>query len=138
MIVLGEMMHRESEFKAFDYDYGKLLDLAERIKNNDDMYGECARNNTGDLVGMFVGSISEYYFGRDLIAADLLWYVHPDHRGGTVAVRLLKHFTQWGQNMGVKEICIGVSTGVQTERTGDLLDRLNFACVGGTYKRRVC
>lgn len=135
MITLGKVMHEESEYRDFDFSPEKLARLGERIMTNKNIFAEGAYAE--GLVGMIVGQISEYWFGTDRIASDTVWYVHPDHRGSMAGIRLLTHFADWAENQGVKEISVGVSSGINTDRAGALLNRIGFNSVGGLYKRRI-
>jgi GNAT superfamily N-acetyltransferase len=86
---------------------------------------------------MLLGYISEYYFGRDLIASDYLWYVTPEYRGSRAAVLLLRDFQKWAEERNASEVHMGLSTGVHAEKVGALLENLGYDLVGGNYKLRV-
>lgn len=135
-IELGARMHAESAFSFLDYNRNKLREMVQFYIESPNHFANMKLQN-GEVVGMLFGYVSEYYFGRDKIACDILWYVAPEHRGSTIGVRLLKEFEEWARLKGVKEVCIGISTNVDTGKTGNMLERLNFNHVGGTYKLRL-
>lgn len=136
MVNLGGIMHRESDYRDLDFSRDKLVALGQRIMASENMFAEGVYRNDV-FVGMMIGQISEYWFGRDLIAKDTVWYVHPDHRGSPAGLRLLQHFSEWAIEKGAREICIGLSSGINPERVGKFLERLKFESVGGLYKRRI-
>jgi hypothetical protein len=85
---------------------------------------------------MYAGYITEYYFGKDLIAQDLLLFVDPTKRGGLAAVKLITAFEDWAFAKGVKEVCPASSTMVAPERTAMLYNLLGYTNVGSLFKKR--
>jgi len=137
MISLGQQMHEESAFKPLHYSREKCRALGLRYLSRPDTHFSMCAEEDGKIVGMIMGHLMPYYFGDDFMATDHLWFVSQEKRGSTVGVRLLKAFRKWAVNCGAHEICIGVSTGVETGRTHELLTRIGFSHVGGTYKEMV-
>jgi GNAT superfamily N-acetyltransferase len=128
LISLGREMHKESpRFKGMDYDEEKLIHLGIGLAEQGGIF--LAEKN-GKPIGMVLGMVTEHFFGHDLMATDLAVYVHPDHRGGTLVVRLIKKFEAWAFSMGAKVISMGVSTEVEADRTGQLYKRLGYRMTG--------
>jgi hypothetical protein len=135
---LGQQMHAESAFRHFDIDIPKCAMLIHTcLTNPDTHFIRVAVGPTNEIVGMLLGYISEYYFGRDLIASDYLWYVTPEYRGSRAAVLLLRDFQKWAEERNASEVHMGLSTGVHAEKVGALLENLGYDLVGGNYKLRV-
>ena len=131
---LGYQMYKEGAFKELDWDFEKVHRLTKRyIEKPNTHFALCAYDDE-NLVGMIMGYLTPYYFGNDILATDHLWYVDPEYRGTRVGLKLLKDFRSWAIKSGAKEVCIGISTGTDVDRTGALLERLGFNHVGGTYK----
>lgn len=136
MIELGAKMHEESVYSRFDYDPDKLLaNGRDWLKFPDLYFLAVAEDNTGQVIGMYAGFISEYYFGRDLCAYDLLLFVDPSRRGGMAAVMLIKAFEEWAWSLGAKEVCPGTTTMVAPERTSRLFHHLGYTVVGSIFKK---
>lgn len=137
MIELGAEMHEESAFRRLDYDRDICFDLGVRyLSDPENHFSYCAYEGE-ELVGMFMGYLTPYYFGKDLLASDILWYVKRDRRGSMMGIRLLKAFRSWAKERGAKEVCIGVSTAVDVDRTHKLLSCMGFEHVGGTFKEAI-
>ena len=134
MIDMGGHMHAESAFARLDYCPEKCRDLGLFYLNNPETCFAAVAEQDGRLVGMFMGYVTEYYFGRERLAHDILWYVLPEVRGSRAGLMLLKAFEDWAKERGVSEVCIGISTAVEFERTGAVLNRLGYVHVGGNYK----
>lgn len=131
--LLGAEMWREGLFRVVEYDRGKMFEFLTRYVEEPEVnYGVVAYCE-GELVGFFMGYVSEYFFGRDLIASEVLWYVARSVRGGILGVRLLRGFEDWARGLGVSEVCVGISTGIAHGRTGELLVRRGYVHAGGVY-----
>ena len=137
MIELGAQMHAESAYRDLNYSREKCEALCIKyILNPKWFFGYCAYEGD-ELIGMIMGHLVPYYFGNDLLANDILWYVRKDRRGSMVGIRLLNAFRDWAKERGASEICIGVSTALDLDRTHKLLSRMGFTHVGGTFKEAV-
>jgi len=137
MVELGAAMHAESAYRDLDYDRDKCFQLCARYVLHPDRYfGYCAYEGD-ELTGMLMGYVSLYYFGNDLLANDIVWYVRKDRRGSMTGIRLLNAFRDWAKERGASEICIGVSSALNLDRTHKLMSRMGFNHVGGIYKEAV-
>jgi len=123
LVELGERMHAESRYSAFDYDREKIAKtLASLIHHPHGLVLV-----VGDPVhGFFLGYACRMWFGADLEANDLAMYLLPEKRRGTSAARLVNAYKVWAKGLGAKDIKIGVSTGIQQERTGLFYERMGF------------
>lgn len=53
-----------------------------------------------ELIGLLGGMVYPDLNTGEEIATELFWYVLPEHRGGSGAVRLVKRFKEWAKNHG--------------------------------------
>lgn len=137
VIDMGTAMHAESAFSHLSYDRDVCEALGQRVLTDPDFFAWIAEKD-GEPTGFFLGHIGPYLFSRDLIATEYLWYVKPGHRGGTVSIRLMRAFIEWGKKRGAAEICMGVSTGPRMEAAvGPILERQGFMRQGAVYKLNV-
>ena len=131
MIALGKKLHEESpRFMGMDYSEKKLFELGKVVAGQGGLF---IAEYDGEIVGMVVGLISEHFFGHDLMASDLTFYIHKDHRGGTLGVRLMKQFEAWAKCMGARVISLGISTEIDAKRTGDLYRRIGYRTRGEMF-----
>ena len=138
VVRLGSLMHKESRYHDFNFDFDKCFRLLAYVKEAPKEW--CcfvAENAEKELIGVFIGYANSHPFGNDVIASDFILYLLPEHRGGTIAVRLIKKFEAWAKELGVKEIVLGVSTEVNVERTSKLYERLGYAAKGHTFMKGV-
>lgn len=131
LIALGESMHQESRFRSILFVPEKLEITLRSLMQS----GGCVlvAEQSGKIVGGFAGGVCEYFFSNEKMAGDLALFVDPDRRGGIIAAALIKRFIEWSRDSGVKNVELGVSTGVHPEATGALFERLGFARQGGLY-----
>lgn len=137
MIEMGRAMHEESEFRFLPFDEGKLVDLGREYVSDPYKLLLVCIDSEGRTVGMFAGYLSTYYFCNERLACELFWYVKPESRGTSAAVRMLKAFAYWAQGNKAREMSVGISTGVGVDAFGRMLERMGFAFRGGNYKMRL-
>lgn len=127
--LLGRRMRNETAYRSVDYN----IDKARAYLRNCHFGAIALLNN--EPIGMFTGCVTPYFFGNDLIASEELWYVVPEHRSSSAALRLLRMFEDWARSYNVKEICIGLSSGADAERVGRFLMKKGYGHLGGLYKK---
>lgn len=134
MVALGAIMHAESRYSFMAYDGEKVAATLRSL-----ISGGFARvhERDGEIDGGMVGYMSEAWFSRAKVAAELALFVTPGKRGGMAAWYLLSEFSAWAENQGAQEITLAITTGVKVEETGRMYQRLGFEQVGGVFKRRV-
>ncbi len=128
-------MHAESNYSHLDYDPAKLDLMAATWLANPEIYFADIAICENKIFAMYVGFISEYYFGKDLVANDCLLFVDKSKRGGVAAIRLIKRFQQWAFDKGASEVRPATSTGVQTEDTKKLYEALGYDTVGYVFRK---
>ena len=90
-----------------------------------------AEGTNGDVIGGMAGTVTQSWFGNDMVANDLALFIHPDHRGGMLAARLIKTFVKWARLAGAKQIRPGVISGCEV--AAKLYERLGFRKCGATF-----
>lgn len=138
LIALGARMHAESEFSFLPYEPDKVMQTVKVLASQGRLFLARYSNDDGATLGFFFGQVAKYFFNDERIASDLSFYVVPEARGNGMAVlRMIRTFERWAKQKGAREVCLGISTGVNIVGTGKMLVRAGYREVGGTYKRRV-
>ena len=145
LLELADMMQQETpEYRDDPIDHTKLLALGEAIVKQVEVpppsfaYRVCgfvAENSTG-IVGFFMGYMTNAYFGPKILSSDLGLYVTPEHRGGSAAVKLVRAYEEWAIARGAKAMMLGITTGLEEEKTFGLYQRLGFKKVGILCKKK--
>jgi GNAT superfamily N-acetyltransferase len=137
LLNLCRQMHAESRYAFLPFDVAKVnlvLDLYMQEKRQ-----RCALAAViGDrVVGAVAGYVTEYAFCSELVASDQIVYVIPRSRGTLAAVRLIEAFRVWARDQGARELVLGITTGVDARRTGELFEKLGFEFAGGNFVQRL-
>lgn len=128
-------MQKEGDWAAVPFDIETTAtSVLSYVINNDNGFGVLAYTDEGQAVGMLAGSVTPYVFSKGRVASDFAWFVLPEHRGSRTALRMLSMFTDWAKEKGALELIMGISSNVEPERTGKLLEKRGFRHVGGNYK----
>lgn len=124
LLYMGRLMHEESpRFSVHPFIEERAAQTIQYIINNDS--GFIAQDNER-VVGMIGGALVPHYFSNVVFANDLAVYVTPEYRGGRAALLLVKAFEDWAMRNGAIEIVLGLSTGINPERTGKFYERLGY------------
>jgi len=92
-------------------------------------YGECAVVN-GQIVGFMCGYIGETFLNNQVNAYEQGLFVAPEHRGGTISVRLVRNFEQWSKAHGAENLWLSQSVGQKQNSTLNFFERLGYSCQG--------
>jgi GNAT superfamily N-acetyltransferase len=136
LVELGRRLHDESpHFVRYEYSSEKVAALARRLIVGESLLspppgGVLVAELEGRIVGMIVGLVIEHFFGSSRFATDLTFYVAPEHRGGSTAVRLIRAFEEWARENGAQYFVPGTSTEIQPERTLELYKHLGYRLSG--------
>jgi len=137
LLVLGRLMHEESSYRHLEYNKEKLWQLGEKTIFEPRSYFGVVAEKDAEIVGMFLGYITPFFFSSQKIAGDLVLFVTPKERGSSVALRLIREYEAWAIANGAKQIMLGVTTGVNEERTKELFLRLGYKPAGAIVKKEV-
>lgn len=88
---------------------------------------------SGAVVGMIGMMSANYFFSDERYACDLAVYVIPERRGGRAGLALVRAAESWAKAQGVREICLGVSAGIDAERVGGFYRVLGYEKVSSGY-----
>ena len=135
-ISLGYLMQQESHYRFLTYSPVKIVSLIERSINQPDTVCIFVAEKDDEIIGFFVGLKTEYWFSTDTMTCDLVLYVTPEHRGCSAAPRLVKAYEEWASKLGVKELNIGTSTDVNSDRTIGLYKRLGYQTASYSFRKR--
>jgi len=138
LLDLAELMRYESPaFRDYEMDQGKLLALGQAaIDNADQVFGAVAIKDD-EIIGFMLGMCTEHYFSKVKLACDLALYVAKQSRGGTAGMRLITAFEKWAVNTGASLLTMGISTGIDTDRTAALYAKLGMQEEGIIFKKRL-
>ena len=132
-LVLGWEMHQESRYKNQDFNLEKVA-LFFEIAIHNHKYLFLVGEKEGKIIGGFIGYIMAQWFGDDLQSGDFAVFIEKEHRGGRLALGLIKKYIAWAKSKGVNDnfIGLGITTDVNTEKTEVFYKKLGFNRTGLT------
>jgi hypothetical protein len=135
LVELGRVCHQESRFAQLPYAAervaARFLKMIEQPRAG--TFFVAARPSLHEISGLMIGAIDEYFFCDKRVASSIFFLVHPAHRGGLSASKMVLGFRDWAQARGAAEMYVGVASGVSIHRTGRFLSKLNLTLSGGNY-----
>jgi GNAT superfamily N-acetyltransferase len=131
IIEIGQQVINASKTYDAKVDPSKAAYMLRRAINDRKMQLFVAEQ-AGQVVGFFIAMIDEHWFAKSHYATDLAFCVLPDH--ADQGVWLLRRFIRWCKANSIKQIQLGLSTGLDAEgRTGRLYEAHGLTLVGGIY-----
>ncbi len=136
-VACGKRFHEESLYSDIAMNENKLRNLFRTAFNNPSTHLFLLYEKDGEIVGGFMAFVAPYYFSNELIAQDILWYIDKQDRGAPrMASLTMKYYRRWADALGVREAVVATSSGIEIERTAQLLEHLKFKQVGTVHKYR--
>jgi len=136
MLELAHLMHQESPvYRDLPLERDKLLDLAHTSLSFPDLATLLVVASNGQITGMLGAVAATEYFGPAITTCDLFLYVHPEQRGSSAALRLIKTYQKWAEDIGAIRINLGITTGLFLNETGRLYEAAGFKHSGHLYTR---
>ena len=135
IVELLREMHEETMYSVFPLSEERIEGrVASFLDEEDDYFGRVLEID-GVVHGVFFGHAGQLWFSEAYCGFDDLIYVSKNHRGGLFLPRVLREFGKWCKEKGCSSVLVGISSGVMVERTGRLLETLNYRYLGGLYRR---
>ena len=131
LLVLGEAMHAESpRFSRLRFDPARLEATLRHVCTSPDGFLWVGLDQRDEVVGGMAAMVVQHWCSTDLIATDLALFMKPAARGSTIPARLVRCYLGWARSQGAKLTQCGVTTGVDTENTARLYERLGMTRCG--------
>ena len=131
LLDLGARMHAESpRFSRLAFSRARLHDTLRHLMTHPLGFLWVAMDGEAVIGGM-AAIASQHWASNDLLATDLALFIDPAHRGGLSPVRLVNRYRWWATHeIKARIVQVGVTTGVQTETTAQLFERLGLKRCG--------
>jgi hypothetical protein len=133
LCVLGQQMHDESSYSHLKFSKPRLLEMFNLYMRDSDRVVFVA-DRDGELLGLYAGYLSKYYFSDEFVANDIAWFVVKEKRGSRIGLRLLSCFEAWSKDKGASEVRIGYSTDINPVAFDSLMQKRGYGRVGANYR----
>lgn len=136
---LGRWFQENSLYKTCGWSDKKCYQMLISAINKEVPYFLRVVEKEGEIIGFFLGHMTEYFFSDKRIAQDLVMIFKPEHRDGIVKqlIQMMKEFYKWAERNKAHEICIGVTSGIAGSGYEKLIEKHGFKKVGFITKREV-
>jgi GNAT superfamily N-acetyltransferase len=134
VLQLSRAMFAESRFRNLSLDETKAAAVySATVQNPAASCAMLACREDGEVVGMLLGQAMEYFFCDGVMVQDRVFYVLPEYRGSSAAVKLLTALRRWAENRKAVELCVNMSVAIDTERFNKLMVHLGFKYCGSNF-----
>jgi len=130
---LGRLMHEESSYASLEFSESRLFEIFDLYIRDPNRLIVLAELD-GQILGLYAGYVSKYYFSEELVANDIAWFVVKEKRGSSIGLKLLTIFERWALSKGVSEIRIKYSTDINPKAFDSLMYKLCYSNVGANYR----
>lgn len=132
IVALGAELHSESSYGCLPFNAEKVKCLMCGLIEGG--YGVVfVAEKGGKIIGGIAGGVTEFWFCDELHGFDYSFFVHPEHRGGSAAFRLLLAFESWCKSMGATQMDIGITTGIHVDKTTRFYEKMGFVKSGQLF-----
>jgi RimJ/RimL family protein N-acetyltransferase len=135
IIDLGRIYHEESRFKHYGFDPDKVASNLRGLiedKSGARCFFVADDANKRPYAGL-IGCIESYFFSNEPVAQTIIFWVHPEHRGGPAALKLVTAFKKWAEKRNAFELAIAVTSAVHIDTSDRFFKKLGFQLTGGNY-----
>lgn len=93
----------------------------------------------GEIVGFFLGGLTEYFFSESSIAQELVVVFKPEHRKkiSPLLIDMLTQFESWAKDRDAIEISMGIFSGIAGEGYHKFLESRGYKQSGIAFKKEV-
>jgi GNAT superfamily N-acetyltransferase len=89
----------------------------------------------GKIQGAIAFSVYDDIYTGDKTATEMWWFVLPEHRGGSIAMRLIRSFERFAANLGCRRVCMIHLEALQSDRLSELYMHLGYSRVESCYSK---
>jgi len=134
ILEMGRRFHQESQFKETPYDEQRCWALLEATVSHPNQFFIAYDDQ---FKGFIILQMGMQFFSGSKWAADQAFYVAPEHRGGSLATRLLKTGEAWAKERGASEFTIMHNAGIGLETAEKFYTKLGFGLSGLIFNKRL-
>ncbi len=139
LVLAGKFVHGRSAYAHMDYDIETLVKRGITAVENPAFFFAEAITHDDRPIGVLWAMLQPSFFGKDLVASDLIFFVIPQMQGKCVkALReIVENYHRWAMERGAKIVNLGCSTQIDPERTAALFEHLGYPRTGSLHSTRL-
>lgn len=134
---LGRMMQAEAPaYRDFPFEDARFSAWFALCLESPDWLGLVAVDESAGIVGFLAMGAMPMIFCSAVTVDDLAFFVHPQWRGTTAAVRLIRAMEAWAKAKGAAQIRMGLTTGTNPDAAQKFLERFSYSLEGRVMVKR--
>lgn len=133
IVDLGAALHVSSDYSRFAFDRAKVEVLMRALIAGAGVI--FLAEDKGRPIGGIAGGVAPFWFGSDLHGFDYSFFVLPEFRHGSTALRLLACLEAWCRARGAIEMRIGITTGIEVEGTSRFYEWCGYTRNGALFTK---
>jgi hypothetical protein len=136
---LGKWFQENSDYKGCGWSDGKFYGLVKDATNPVSDTFMLVADDGGEVVGLFLGCVTECFFSYEKVAKDLGLVFKPDRRKGIIraVIEMISSYKLWAIEKGVNQVTLGITSGIAGAGYKKLLERHGFKEAGVLLKIEV-
>ncbi len=137
LIQMLKEAHTEGPYKnTQSFSEARALEVVRTIRRQGKEHGIiliAEEEKTKAIIGIFGAMVTFSSFSLDPLAAELLWWVHPQARKTRLSILLVDAYEMWAEKIGVKKLVIGSMENDHAEAIDKFYKRRGYALTERTY-----
>jgi GNAT superfamily N-acetyltransferase len=136
-LYLGRMMQAEAPaYRDYPFEDQRFSAWFALCLESPDWLGLVAVDEECGVIGFLAMGVMPMIFCSATTADDLAFFVHPEWRGTTAAIRLIRTMEAWAKAKGALQIRMGLTTGTNTNQAQRFLERFAYKLEGRVMVKR--
>ena len=136
---MGRWFQENSDYQNCGWSERKVAHIILSSTDESSPYFMRVAEENGELIGMFLGLVTEYFFSEEQIAMEQVVFFYPEKRKGVSRslVKMFGEFEDWAKKQSAREICLGVTSGIAGDGYEKLIERVGYRRAGSIFKREI-
>lgn len=134
---LAEAYSKEAKHHgAFPYNHGCAMKnvAVSMLSDSTFLYVLVSK---GTVVGFLWATLSTMPWSEAKIVFDNILYISPENRGGYPVISLIRTYERWAKSNGAVSAMLSTASGIDTERTIALYEKLGYKHVGSQFMKEL-
>lgn len=134
ILEIGQRLHQESHFRDEPFDAERCWAVLQNTLAQPNKYFIAYDDQ---YRGFILMARTEHFFSGEVSIQDLSFYVAPEARGSSIAVKLEAKAREWGQQIGASDMVIYHNTGIDKDKAPELFKKLGYDMKGYIFSREI-
>ena len=131
-ILISKYWDETPIYKHIPYSLASTTEFLHSFLSDEDGYLYVHMRDDRAIAMLAAITTPTFFNSSYTVLENILTYVDEEHRGSIIGPRMIKEMIKWGEWKGAKHAHISTISGIGSERTTKLYEKLGFTIVGST------